>query len=271
MALRLAAIAVGTRYGVTETVLALLVAQALATVAVGAAGWAALSRFPRSPREPLAEDRRGIVAFVAQSSLATGIVSLRGALAPLLLGVVAGPTQVGIFRIAQAPQAGLAAASSPVRLILLTEQTRDWERGETSRVLAGIRRYTVGATLLMLAAVPLFLWLMPDLVRLVFGDRYLAAAEPARIVLLAGALQLIVGWTKSLPVSIGRPNLRVVAHGVESVVLLPLVVVLGLRWGATGAAAAVLAGTVAFVLVWIVLYRRILRDEQPVGREALAR
>jgi len=221
--------------------------------------------------EPLAEDRRGLVRFVVQSSLSTGIVSLRNALAPLLLGIVAGPTQVGLFRIAQAPQAGLAAASSPVRLILLTEQTRDWERGETARVLEGIRRYTVGAALLMLGAVPLFYWLMPDLVRLVFGARYLPAAEPARILLLAGALQLVLGWSKSLPISIGRPNLRIVAHGIESVVLLPLVVVLGLAWGARGAAGAVLAATVVFALVWTVLFRRIVRGERSHGREVLAR
>jgi len=271
MGLRLAAIAVGTRYGVEETVLALLVAQALATAAVGVAGWVALSRFPRVTHEPLAEDRRGLVRFVVQSSLSTGIVSLRNALAPLLLGIVAGPTQVGLFRIAQAPQAGLAAASSPVRLILLTEQTRDWERGETARVLEGIRRYTVGAALLMFGAVPLFYWLMPDLVRLVFGARYLPAAEPARILLLAGALQLVLGWSKSLPISIGRPNLRIVAHGIESVVLLPLVVVLGLAWGARGAAGAVLAATVVFALVWTVLFRRIVRGERSHGREVLAR
>ena len=64
--------------------------------------------------------------------------------------------------------------------------------------------------------------------------------------LLAAALQFVFGWSKSLPVSIGRPGLRVLAHGVESVVMIPLVVVLGREWGATGAAGAVLASTVVF-------------------------
>ena len=272
MALRLAAIVIGTRYGVAETVIALLVAQAAATSAIGVGGLLALRRFPHAGREPLGDDRRGIVRFVVQSTLGTGIISLRALLAPLLLGVVAGPTQVGLFRIAQAPQSGFAAASSPVRLILLTEQTRDWERGETAGVLTGVRRYTAVAAVLMAATVPFFFWLMPDLVRLAFGERYLAAVDPARIMLLAGALQLIVGWTKSLPVSIGRPNLRIVAHGIETAVLLPLVIVFGLRWEATGAAAAVLAGTVAFVLVWAALFLRIVRDESQrvTPREALA-
>jgi O-antigen/teichoic acid export membrane protein len=256
-ALRLVAIVIGTRYGVVETVVAMVVAQGIATAVTGAVGIAAFRRFPRVPRTPLGEDRRSIVSFVLQSSAATGLLSVRTALAPLLLGVVAGPTQVGLFRIAQAPQSGFAAVSSPVRLILLTEHTRDWERGETRRVLDGVRRYTLAAGALMLVAVPVFFWLMPDLIRIVFEARYLDATDAARVMLIAAALQLTFGWTKSLPVSIGRPNLRLVTHGIETAVLIPLVVLLGARWGATGAAWGLLAGTIAFVAVWTFLYLRI--------------
>ena len=260
MGLRLIAIGVGAQYGVVETVVGIGIAQAVSTCSVGAVGLAAFRRFPRVPAERLAEDRQGIVAFVLQSSAATGLLSLRAALAPLLLGVAAGPTQVGIFRIAQAPQSGFAAASSPVRLILLTEQTRDWERGDEARVLAGVRRYTLIATPLMLVVVPVFYWLLPDLIRLVFGARYLEAADAARLILVAAGLQLAIGWTKSLPVAIGRPGLRLVTHGLETVVLLPLVVVLGLEWGATGAAAATLVATIVFALAWAVVFARIRRD-----------
>ena len=256
-AFRLVAIAIGVRYGVIETILAIVVGQVLGTLVTGAAGVAAFRRFPRAERVPLGDDRRGVLDFVLRSSAATGLLSVRATLAPLLLGVVAGPTQVGLFRIAQAPQSGFAAASSPVRLILLTEQTRDWERGETSRVLAGVVRYTLLAGALMAVTVPVFFWLMPDLIELVFKPRYLDATDAARVMLLAAALQLTFGWTKSLPVSIGRPNLRLVTHGVETAILIPLVVVLGSTWGATGAAFAILAATVAFVVLWSVLFLRI--------------
>jgi O-antigen/teichoic acid export membrane protein len=113
---------------------------------------------------------------------------------------------------------------------------------------------------LMLVAVPLFWLAMPFLVDLVFGEEYDGAVDAARIVLLAAALQLVLGWTKSFPVSIGRPGLRVIAHGVEALVLLPLTVVLGAEWGVTGAAVAVLVSVVAFALVWAVLIGRV-RDE----------
>jgi O-antigen/teichoic acid export membrane protein len=262
MALRLVAIVIGAPLGVTETVIALLVAQAVTTVAIGVVGLAAVRRFPRAAAEPLADDRPGIVRFVVQSSVGTGLVSLRSWIAPLLLGVVSGVRQVGLFRAAQAPQQGLAALSSPVRLILLTEQTRDWERGRPDAVLAGLRRYVAGAAASMaLLVVPLWL-LMPWLIELVLPD-YTAATDAARIILLAGALQLVFGWTKSFPVSIGRPNLRIVAHGVETAVLVPLILLFGAEWGATGAAGAVLVATVAFAAVWTVIVLRLRKHPLP--------
>ena len=75
--------------------------------------------------------------------------------------------------------------------------------------------------------------------------------------LLAAAIQFAIGWTKSLPVTIGRPRLRIVTHGIEALVAIPLVVVLGNEWGATGAAAAVLASTVAFAASWVIALGRI--------------
>jgi len=255
--LRLAAIAIAAPYGVTEALAAIVVAQVVATAVVSVAGIGALRRFPSAPPRELGEDVPGIRSFVLQSSVATGVISLRTTLVPLVLGIVAGPTQVGLFRIAQTPQTGLAAASSPARLVLLTEQTRDWERGERTRVLAGVRGYTLWAGALMLVAVPLFFLAMPWLVETVFGSEYGGAVDAARIVLLAAGIQFAIGWTKSLPVTIGRPRLRIVTHGLETLVVIPLVAVLGSEWGATGAAAAVLVATVVFAAAWIVVLARL--------------
>jgi O-antigen/teichoic acid export membrane protein len=170
-----------------------------------------------------------------------------------------------VFRIAQAPQSGFAALSAPVRLILLTEQTRDWSRGAFDAVFASLRRYTIGAAALMAVVVPPLYVFMPDLIRIVFypgrngAHDAASTAEAARLILIAGALQVVWGWAKSFPVSIGRPGLRVLAHGIESVVMIPLVVAFGLEWGATGAGGAVLASTVVFCAVWTVLLLRIHR------------
>jgi Na+-driven multidrug efflux pump len=58
--------------------------------------------------------------------------------------------------------------------------------------------------------------------------------------------------------------LRLLTHGLETAVLLPLVIVLGLEWGAAGAAVAILVSSVVFALSWAVLYVRISRDPTPV-------
>ena len=260
MGLRLTAVVIGVRYGISETLAGIVIAQAISTACVCVVGIVAFRRFPREPAAALAEDRRGILTFVLQSSAATGLISLRNALAPLLLGIVSGPTQVGLFRIAQAPQTGFNSASAPVRLILLTEQTRDWEQGQLDRVLAGVRRYTLVAAALCLVLVPLFWVLMPHLIELVFEARYLPATDAARVILLAAAIQLTFGWTKSFPTTIGRQGLRLLTAAIETTVLLPLVVVLALRWDATGAAVALLAAAAVYAVVWAVLYLRVSRE-----------
>jgi O-antigen/teichoic acid export membrane protein len=261
-AFRLAGLAVGAQFGVTAAVAGIVVAQAAASAVAVVLGLSVFRRFPRVPQRPLGEDKRPILSFVARSSAATGVISLRQTLAPLLLGVVAGPTQVGLLRVAQSPQTGMQAASAPVRLILLTEQTHDWERGREQTVVEGVRRYMLAAGALMVVAVPVFMVAMPFLVRLFFGSEYEGAVDAARIILVAAAIQLVLGWSKSLPVAIGRPGLRVIAHGIEALVLLPLTVVLGAAWGVTGAAVAVLVSVLAFAATWAVLLARVRADVQ---------
>ena len=154
----------------------------------------------------------------------------------------------------------------------MTEQTRDWEKGERAGILAGLRAYSKWAGLLMLVTVPVFFVAMPWLIRIVFGEQYEDSATAARIILVAAAIQFILGWTKSLPVTIGRPHLRIWTHGLETLVAIPLVAALGAKWGANGAAVGVLLSTLVFAAAWLVVILR-LRHEvhaaEVVRREAL--
>jgi O-antigen/teichoic acid export membrane protein len=258
--LRAIGLVIGAHYGVTEAVLGLVIGQIVGSLAVGQAAVGVFGRFPAAAPEPLGEDRREIVRFVVRSSIGTGIVSLRTQIVPLLLGIVSVPRQVGYFRAGQAPLTGLTAVTAPARLILITEQTRDWEAGAFTRVFAGLRRYSLTAVVAMVVSVPFLYWWMPTLMRIVFTDKYAPATDTARLMLIAGAVGLVFAWTKSLPVSVGKPELRIVTHGIETVVLLPLVVVLGSLWDATGAAAGVLISTVVFAGAWTVALARLRRD-----------
>jgi O-antigen/teichoic acid export membrane protein len=273
MGLRLAGVALGAHYGLSQAILGVLVAQVVATASVGVVGWLAFRRFPRAAREPLAEDRREIASFVVQSSVATGVLSLRTSLAPLLLGAVTSTVQVALFKVAQAPQSGFQALSAPARMVLLTEQTREWERGRQAAVLRGVRRYSLFAAILAVVLVPPLLVFVPNLIRFIYHPEYVGASNAARLLILAAAVQFVFGWTKSFPVTIGRPGLRVWTHGLETLLVLPLVVVFGREWGAAGAAAAVLVGMCAFAAVWTVVFLRVRADDivQPAPlEEALA-
>ena len=263
MALRLTAVAVAAPHGLSWTIAAIVFAQVAASAAIGVAGASAFRSFPRRDVRPLGEDAREIWRFITQSSVATGVVSLRGALTPMLLGMVSTVSQVGYFRVAQSPQTGFNAVSAPIRLVLLADQTRDWERGRSDRVFAGVRRYTLLAALGGLVILPLLLVFMPQIVRLLFQAKNLGAVQAARIIVVAGAVQFVVGWSKSFAVTVGRPHLRIWTHGIETAVLLPLAAVLGWQWGASGAAAAVLIASFVFAATWAVLYARIRREPPP--------
>ena len=263
MGIRLVAIVVGASIGVTAALGALALGQLAATAIVGTAGASALRRFPRREPRPLGADRREIFSFVVQSSVATGVISLRSALTPVLLGVVAGTTQVRATtawhsprRAASPPRARRSGSCcSPSR-----RATGSTAGSRTSSAGSGATRSPPSAVAAV--AVPVFLLAMPWLVRVVFGAEYLSAVDAARIVLVAAAIQLVLGWSKSLPVTVGRPHLRIVTHGIETLVLLPLVVVLGDRYGVTGAAVAILVSTMVFAAAWAVVLVR-LRTRAP--------
>jgi O-antigen/teichoic acid export membrane protein len=269
MAIRLAALAIGCRHGLTGAVVGLIVGQVIATAAISVAGMAAFRRFPHVPAESLGEDRRDLRRFVISSTLASSLDSGRATLGTALMPAVASTNQAAYFSNAQAPATGFAAASGPVRLVLLTEQTRDFEAGRHSRMYGMLRRYILGSAALMVIAVPVFWFAMPYLLGWIYGPAFrLHATDAARLVLLAAALQVIWGWTKSFPVSIGRPNLRLVAMGVEIAVFVPLLLLFGSEWGATGGAGAMVVSTAVFCGLWTLLLVR-LRNER-IATEALA-
>src|SRR5581483_11238299 len=99
-----------------------------------------------------------------------------------------------------------------------------------------LRRYSLWAGALMLVVLPPLAFLMPTLIRIAYGHQAAPAVNAARLFLIVAAIQVVWGWSKSFPVSIGRPELRLLAQGAEIVVLVPALLVLGTAYGATGGA-----------------------------------
>ncbi|CAB4708968.1 MAG: oligosaccharide flippase family protein [Actinobacteria bacterium] len=259
MALRFVAIVIAAPHGLLPVFVGIVVAQAISTVSVVAVGWVAFRRFPRAPAKQLGDDRPAIRSFAIQSSLASGLTSLRTSLPTVLVGVVAAGAQVGNFRIAQAPQTAFQSLSAPARLVLLAEQTRDIEHGRPDRAFSLLRRYIVGTTLFSLVVTPPLWIFMPGILRFVYSGKWAAAANPCRVMVLVACVQLIFAWTKTFPVSIGRPGLRLAGQAVEIAVLVPALLALTVVWGATGAAIGALISSLALAGFWIVWIGRIRR------------
>ena len=252
MGLRLAAVAIGAHYGLLPLFTAIVCAQVVSTATVYAVGLAAFRRYPSAKPMPLGDDRAAVRRFTVQSTIASALTSVRFSLPTVLVGVVANARAVAGFRAAQAPQTGFQTLSAPARLVLLAEQTRDVEYGSPRRAYALLHRYIGGTAALAVVVTPPAWIFMPTLIRLVYGSKYVYAANAFRVMLLAAAVQLVFGWTRTFPVSIGRVGLRTVGQLVEVGTLVPAVLVLGAVYGATGAAAGVLASAVALGAFWSV-------------------
>jgi O-antigen/teichoic acid export membrane protein len=257
MGLRFAAIAIGARHGLEWLFTGIVAAQVVSTVTVCAVALAGFRRYPRVPRVALGDDAGEIRAFAVQSTIASGLTSLRTSLPTVLVGIVATSRQIANFRAAQAPQTAFASLSAPARLVLLAEQTRDVEHGRTDRAFRLLRRYIAATAVLSCVVAPIGWFAMPTLIRWTYKAKYVPAADAFRVMLLAASVQLVFAWTKSFPVSIGRPGLRTAGQVVEITVLVPAVLILGNRWGATGAAGGVLAGALALGAFWSVALVRV--------------
>ena len=75
----------------------------------------------------------------------------------------------------------------------------------------------------MVVAVPVFFVAMPWLIRVVFGSEYDGAVHAARSDPDRRRDPLRARLDEVAPVTIGRPRLRIVTHGLETIVAIPLV------------------------------------------------
>ena len=169
------AIAIGAQHGLDWLFAAVVVAQVISTLTIGGVALAVFRRWPRVQAEPLGEDQPEIRSFAIQSTIASGLMSVRTSMPVVLIGIVAKPAEVANFRAALAPQTAFAALSAPVRLVLLAEQTRDIEYGRIDRAFALLRRYIVSAVAVGLVVTPILWWAMPTLIRWILKPKYLSA------------------------------------------------------------------------------------------------
>jgi O-antigen/teichoic acid export membrane protein len=218
-------------------------------------GW---RRWCRGRRRPEIEVGTGrILSFGLRSALATTISGARNGLIPTLVGRLAGAEAVAFLEVATFPVQAADVASAPVRLVLFPEQARLAARGSSAELRGSVRAYLKAGLLVGIPAAVAGWLLLPWIIPTLYSARYEAAVGPARILLVGAVVSLALGWSKTLPSAVGRPGIRVAILGLDALVVIPTLVLLGSR-GAEGGAIAIAAGLLTQALAWVVLLPRVV-------------
>jgi O-antigen/teichoic acid export membrane protein len=266
---RLLAVIVAVQVGGPKAVLvAFAVAVAVGALAQGLlawrVGWRAWSASGQAGS--LREWGRTLIPFSLYSSLTTSVTTANAQVVPIILGRAAGTTSVGIYNVALLPTTAAAVFSAPLRLTLFREQAKLAAEGKQEVLRRSIRGYTAIALALGIPGAALGWLILPWLLTTLYSDDFRSAADAARILLLAAVAQLAMGWAKTFPAAIGKPQVRAVISLGELALTISL-----LAWltdhGPEGAAVAVSATAVAAALTWWFVADRLLRRTGLATRE----
>jgi lipopolysaccharide exporter len=258
---RLAGVLVAVQIGTAEAIIVAYAAgNAVGTVGNGLVAWRLARRrwaaeaSSRVLRVPVGE----LIRFGFHTSITTSVAAANGALIPVILGRLAGPTAVGVFRVAMFPVFLADSASGPIRLVLYPEQARLSAKGDIAQLRRAIRGHTLAALALSLPFAVVGWFALPWVLPLLFSEQFDEAVLPARILLIAAVVRFSGAWFKTLPAALGRPELRTVLAVLELVVMISLLIILGGQ-GSEGAALAFTAASVVSRGTAVVGARVILR------------
>jgi O-antigen/teichoic acid export membrane protein len=164
--------------------------------------------------------------------------------------------QVALYQVATLPLTAAALASAPLRMALLPEFARLYAAGALEALRQAVRTYVRVAAALGALGVLVGWLVLPRLVVLVFGDDYVHAGRIGRVVLIAAALELMLGWGKLLVPAAGRPQLRTAVAAIQLTLVVSVLAWLG--GDAEAGATAVTITSGAGCLLWWLVYRQLL-------------
>ncbi len=217
---------------------------------------------------------RELMRFGALSSITGTLNAAWSALIPVVLGRVAGPTTVGVFRVAMFPQFIATNLTGPFRLVMLPEQARIAARRDVARLRRLVRNQTLIGTAVATPLVIALYFALPWVITTLYGDRFAGAITAARILLIAIYGNFAFVWYGTFSGAIGRPGLRTSIAVFDLFLLGGLLALLGAS-GPEGAAIAwaIMVVVSSFVTMFAVFWQldRVERDnEREIALEAAA-
>jgi O-antigen/teichoic acid export membrane protein len=161
----------------------------------------------------------GIVGFTLKSSAASSLTTGTEQLPLVILGAVAGPTALGVFRVALSPARLVTAAVSPVSAILFPRFSRNAAQLRPEAVRSAAFGWTKFAFPVAALGTVLAAFILSDLIVWAFGEEFAAASDAALLLLAAALLRSCVAWSKVLAPAVGRPGFRATVIGLEAILL----------------------------------------------------
>jgi len=222
-----------------------------ALVAIVAYSWLR-QRLPQERPAELVRTGRQRLASSIPMALTDGMRTLQSELSVLLLGIIAAPTAVGLFRVAGATATVAAAAVPTVVLVALPVTARLFAEKDRERLQKAVTAFACaqfGGVLLL--SLPLLL--VPEfLLGLVFGDSFVPAATALRI-LAAGQIANAAFGPNAPLLNMTHHERRVTrAMGIGLALNIIGMIVLTPLYGLIGAAIAFVAGLICWnILAWI--------------------
>lgn len=258
--LRVAAVAaalatVGTLASVAVALVALeTLVGLLFLIAAGSAFSASSGQsLGRSSLAAARETRRPMLRMMFHTNIVTYAKLVQSQAPTLFLGALRTPLDVGAFKVGMAVASAVAKPADPAWAAIMPRLSRLWAQGE----LGAIRRMLKQATLIAAVGIGFaggaVYVLREPLLRLVGGgDAATLASTVLTLGLLARAANGILFWNTPVLYSARRAGSAAKSYVAAAALLTPMLFVFIDRWGANGAAGAILI----FTLVLNVLLTR---------------
>jgi O-antigen/teichoic acid export membrane protein len=232
--------------------------EAMALNSVTAIGGLALTQYWLSRRLPEGrpmrspEQERGWLASSIPMALTDAVQSLQLQLSVLVLGIIAAPAQVGLFRVSLAILPLVMVPTTVVNTVVLPTISKlhaeDDHTTLQKLVTATALTRFAGVSILCLP----FLFAAGPLLGLVFGPGYVAAADTIGIVAVGAIIGSAFGPNAALLNMTGHERRVTRAVSMALAVNVTVIALLAPRWGSAGSAIGVLAGQCFWnVLLWM--------------------
>jgi O-antigen/teichoic acid export membrane protein len=239
----------------------------LADILTASLAWGRVARrgFFRDLARPSRDLARQITSYGLRAQVGGVITLMNLRLDFVLLSVMAGPAVLGIYAVASKFAELVKVFSMALTYVLYPRFAK--ERLEVASTMARKMLWPAGMVTTV-AVVPL--WLLAGfIVPAIYGAKFEPAVLPARIILVALALDGVAGVVTGFLYGIGRPGLNSVAMGAGLVATVVLDLLLIPKFGAEGAAitSAIAYLTATFTLLWF--FARVSRPATTRKEEAV--